>query len=380
MRAAGQHGLAQVDEPGTAFGVLKLFKEKLRYAVRKAARHSPHIIQYMAPPQMKWYEEGDGPCMVPKCVNYHADIPLRKTNANSNAGGASSGSRGDTGGAGGAQHGFDIRGVAAALQQIIMMGRQNSQHQQDLNLTFPNRGGRRQRALGNGPAAAIEDDSQNSPKESQNTPKENQNTSKENQTMQKAADQNTPEEKREEETPPPAVKVYSPVDASRKIQDAIDRRTADRKALAAEAAEAEEEDGTFKRPAAKSAAAKGASAKAKGASAKAAAAKSAAAKSAAAKSAAAKSAAAKSAAPAKRPRATATAGRPPVMAEGDATCFYLGGKVNRNNGGFRAFKYAKSIASDPETKKDRKFSIEKLGEAEAWKRALDYIEEGQEVD
>ena len=104
VRAAGQHGFAQVDEPGTAFGVLKLFKEKLRYAVRKAARHSPHIIQYMAPPQMKWYEEGDGPCMVPKCLNYHADIPLRKTNANS--GGASSGSRGDTGGAGGPQHGL----------------------------------------------------------------------------------------------------------------------------------------------------------------------------------------------------------------------------------------------------------------------------------
>ena len=268
----------------------------------------------------------------------------------------------------------------------MMMGRQNSQHQQDLNLTFP---------TGAAGDKGLWGMVQHVPSRMtvRTLLKRTRTVRKRTRTllMQNAAvppnNQDTPEEKREEETPPPNVKVYSPVDAPQKIQDAIKRRTADRKALAAEAAEAEEEAGTLKRPAAKSAAAKGASAKAKGASAKAAAAKSAAAKSAAAKSAAAKSAAAKSAAaksvdsrPAKRPRATATAGRPPVMAEGDATCFYLGGKVNRNNGGFGAFKYAKSIASDPETKKDRKFSIEKLGEAEAWKRALDYIEEGQEVN
>ena len=80
------------------------------------------------------------------------------------------------------QPGFDMRGVAAAMQQLLYLGRRNSQHQQDLNLTFPNRGGRRQKALGNGPAnMPIEDDSQNSPKENQNSPKENQNSPKENQ-------------------------------------------------------------------------------------------------------------------------------------------------------------------------------------------------------
>lgn len=337
MRAAGQHGFGEVDTPGSAFGVLRLFKEKLRYAVRKAPKLTPHIVKFSTP-LPKWYQEGegDGPCGINKDPTYVVDIPLRKTNYSAPSSSAPSSSSRGGGDQGAGQ--FDYRNLAQCLQNLMQMGRSQAQEGGAVNLTFPNRG-RRQKALGNGPATAIEDDSQNS----QVSPKETQNTQK---TPALGDAQVTPPEKREIFTPPaeaPAeVKVYSPAEASARVQEAIDRRTAKRKAEKAE--EEEEADATvLKKPAAKKAAAKKSGA-----------------------------------APKKPPKPTA--GRPPVMAEGAATCFYLGGKINRNNGGFRAFKYAKSIASMPETKRDRKFSIEKLGEAEAWKRALDYIEEGTEVD
>ena len=72
--------------------------------------------------------------------------------------------------------------------------------------------------------------------------------------------------------------------------------------------------------------------------------------------------------------------RPAIMQPGDPTVMYLGGKLQRNGGGFRAFKFAKSVASRPETKIDRKYKIQTLGEEEAWSRACAYIEEGVDVE
>ena len=72
--------------------------------------------------------------------------------------------------------------------------------------------------------------------------------------------------------------------------------------------------------------------------------------------------------------------RPAIMQPGDPTVMYLGGKLQRNGGGFRAFKFANSVASRPETKIDRKYIIRTLGEKEAWSRACTYIEEGIDVE
>ena len=72
--------------------------------------------------------------------------------------------------------------------------------------------------------------------------------------------------------------------------------------------------------------------------------------------------------------------RPAIMQPGDPTVMYLGGKLQRNGGGFRAFKFANSVASRPETKIDRKYNIGTLGEQEAWSRACAYIEEGIDVE
>ena len=250
MRAAGQHGFGEVDTPGSAFGVLRLFKEKLRYAVRKAPKLTPHIVKFSTP-LPKWYQEGegDGPCGINKDPTYVVDIPLRKTNYSAPSSSAPSSSSRGGGDQGAGQ--FDYRNLAQCLQNLMQMGRSQAQEGGAVNLTFPNRG-RRQKALGNGPATAIEDDSQNS----QVSPKETQNTQK---TPALGDAQVTPPEKREIFTPPaeaPAeVKVYSPAEASARVQEAIDRRTAKRKAEKAE--EEEEADATvLKKPAAKKAAAK----------------------------------------------------------------------------------------------------------------------------
>ena len=233
VRAAGQHGLEQVDSPGTAYGVLKMFKERLRYAVRKAQRHSPHIIKFIEP-QMKFYDEDDGPCCIHKNTAYFVDIPLRKSNYDvppMNSGGRSSSSRGDIGGAPG---GFDYRALATALRDVMGSRQQSPQH--ELNLTFPGRS-RRPKALQNTPAnVAIEDDSQTSQKD---TPKD---TQKDTPVIAPAIEQgkHADSPKDEIETPPPAVRVYSPVDAANKVQEAIDKRTAERKRRAEEEEEEEE--------------------------------------------------------------------------------------------------------------------------------------------
>ena len=376
VRAAGQHGLEQVESPGTAYGVLKMFKERLRYAVRKAQRHSPHIIKFIEP-QMKFYDEDDGPCCIPKNTAYRVDIPLRKSNYDvppMNSGGRSSSSTGDMGGAPG---GFNYRALAMALRDVMGPRQHSSQH--ELNLTFPGRS-RRQKALQNAPAnVAIEDDSQTS----QTTPKDTQKD-----TPAIAPDIPTIEQgkhadlspKDEIETPPPAVRVYSPVDAANKVQEAIDKRTAERKRRAEEEEEEEEvkkKPAMMKRPAGKhdggkdqkteerTEAGKG---KEKGAAATTTAHKG-------------KSDKSKKAPDEAKKRArTETAGKPPPMAENSPTVYYLNGKVQRNGGMFRAYKYSHAVKGVAESKKDKKFHISKLGEAEAWKQALEYIEEGREVD
>ena len=62
--------------------------------------------------------------------------------------------------------------------------------------------------------------------------------------------------------------------------------------------------------------------------------------------------------------------RPNVMKDGDSTVFYRKGKIQRNQGNFRVFPNLGD-------KRDRKFSILKYGESEAWRRACELLESGE---
>lgn len=56
----------------------------------------------------------------------------------------------------------------------------------------------------------------------------------------------------------------------------------------------------------------------------------------------------------KQPRSrTDTAGKPPPIAANSPTVYYLNGKVQRNGGMFRAFKYFHSVQGVAEFKKDK---------------------------
>ena len=160
-----------------------------------------------------------------------------------NSGGRSSSSTGDIGGAPG---GFDYRALAMALKDV--MGPRQHSSQRELNLTFPGRS-RKQKALQNTPAnIAIEDDNQTSQTTPKDTQKDTPVIAPGIPTIEQTKQADSPKD--EIETPRPAVRVYSPVDAANKVQEAIDKRTAERKRRAlAEAEEEEDEEEVKKKPA-----------------------------------------------------------------------------------------------------------------------------------
>lgn len=340
VRSAGQLGL-DVEQ---AHGVLKEFKHALKKSVRKAEKPSAFVIKFTMP-DINAYEADDPPCGLTKDLDFRPTIPCRSTHTMANPRGqlASSGSRAVE---------STEPGLPAQMQQMCMMmrgfmncmqqGMQGMQGQQpEVNINYQSRRKSLQKALPAAPSQldAAAEDADGSPVSS-------------------------------------PVSSYDPVQHTSLVQAAIDARQKEKQKAKEEnekAAAKEENEKAAESP--KTAAKAKAQAKGK-------------AKATAKATAKAKAKAVAPKAPAKkRPAADLQEDRkghevqrPAIMQPGDQTVKYLGGKLLRNSGGFRAFKFANSVAGRPETKLDRKFNIQTLGEEEAWSRACAYIEEGVDVE